>query len=60
MRELKRNLPIRLFWDILASSYENQFYEACTSLKRIAMALDLHKNKKLSAVPLDVVPERRT
>ena len=30
MRELKRNLPIRLFLDILVSGYENRFYETCT------------------------------
>lgn len=33
MRELKINLPIRLFLDILASGYENQFYETCTCTK---------------------------
>ena len=33
MRELKINLPIRLFLDILASGYENQFYETCTYTK---------------------------
>ena len=33
MRELKRNLPIRLFLDILVSGYENQFYETCTCAK---------------------------
>ena len=33
MRELKRHLPIRLFLDILASGYENQFYETYTCAK---------------------------
>lgn len=33
MRELKINLPIRLFLAILASGYENQFYETCTCTK---------------------------
>ena len=33
MRELKINLPTRLFLDILASGYENQFYETCPYTK---------------------------
>ena len=28
--------------------------------KKIPEALDLHKDRKMSAVPLDVAPERRT
>ena len=33
MTALKRNLPIRLILDILASVYENQFYETYTCAK---------------------------
>ena len=52
MRELKRNLPIRLFLDILVSGYENRFYETCTYAKEKTYGTGFASRHKLSAVPL--------
>ena len=60
MRELKRNLPIRLSLDILASGYENQFYETCTCAKEKTYGTEFAWREEIERNTLDVVPERRT
>ena len=58
MAAIKRLQP--LLYGQFGSKIKNANFLHLFCVETVSSALDLHKDKKLSAVPLDVAPELRT